>query len=696
MSRIVTCGAVAALLAALAGCTGESTTGPVEDGGLSCAASQQSGIWMLPFGPVSQEVIEGGKAEVTVIVMQRSESQQGEGKAVAGHKVTFRIITPGGDASLESNEVTTDPDGLATVRFVAGKQAQLYQVEASSQGTCNQTFTLDVREQLRQLRAVTPSPFDTFTNSRIPIAVEATTNAAAKLQDEAISFTITLGKSGQTKISRADGSGTADKVEVKTDVSGRATVMLATGSTPIPQLKVVATMAGTAPAEVVVRIAKGQNKGCTNDWDCPLGYTCKGGVCQAPPTTPPSGCKSDADCAAPTICHVASGKCMEPTGATCDPIEGTGCKADEVCIGNKCAKVPSGCTDNSNCPPTWICKSGKCQPQGTPPSGGCKKKSDCPSGNVCINGKCVPKSACNIPHAKDRLKGNWRYTSMLHFRQALNPVLKGILGASGMLRDIIEGRFKISGIPSFISSLVSKYLKKLIDKYIPPWGQQLITALGDINDIVDDMKVVSTVQTTSVGNDAYVNSEKWDLVEFDYKGKKISTPPHAVPQIGQVKIPSYSSYEVCGVLFINKHKVNNVVGGLVQWAINTVLSAVTCSIKSTPCYSSVDQALQQVINCQALGMQIDQMVHSVWSSAPSVAMLVINACNSEKQNLIQLIKKELAAITTKLSLLELSGTSKIPNPPGHNKLTGGKWYGVLGSGAAKGNFDGEFDAVRMP
>jgi hypothetical protein len=208
------------------------------------------------------------------------------------------------------------------------------------------------------------------------------------------------------------------------------------------------------------------------------------------------------------------------------------------------------------------------------------------------------------------------------------------------------------------------------------------------------MRVLSTVQTSAVGNDSYVNSEQWDLVEFDYKGQKISSPPSAIPQIGQVQIPTYTSHEVCGVLFIDKHDINNVVGGLVLWAINTALSVVTCSVQSVPCFNTVDQALQQTINCTALGSQLDKLVQSVWSGAPSVAMIVIKACESEKQKLIQTLNQELASLAAKLSLLELSGTVDIPNPPGDNVLSNGKWYGVLGSGIAKGNFKGDFTANK--
>jgi hypothetical protein len=153
---------------------------------------------------------------------------------------------------------------------------------------------------------------------------------------------------------------------------------------------------------------------------------------------------------------------------------------------------------------------------------------------------------------------------------------------------------------------------------------------------------------------------------------------------------------VCGVLFISKHEVNNVVGGLVKWAINAALSIVTCNTQGMPCYNSVGDALQMAINCPMLGAQIDQMVQSLWSGAPSVAGIVEQGCELEKQKLITMLQNELNSLDSKLSLLELSGTAAIPNPPGDNVLPAGKWSGVLGTGVAKGNFDGEFSAKKGP
>jgi len=696
------------MLAAGPGCdggvgntTGDGGTGYTESGLPLCPASQQSGLWLLPFGPLAPEINTGTSQTLTVIVT-KSSTQQGQGSPMVGKVVTFKKITQTGDATLDKTSVPTDKDGLAAVTFKAGKKEGIYQVEASSAGTCPVTFSVDVRKPQVTLTIIAPktSTFDTFTGARIPIVAQASQSTekygSTAIADAEITFTLTLGKTSETLLSPVAGGKGAATLKVKTNVTGRATAMLDTGSKVINQLKVTAALTGTADASVILRIV-GVNLGkCKSDAECPLGYNCVKGKCEPPVTTPPSGCKSNADCTPPLICQVSTGKCLKGTGKTCDPIEGTGCAKDEVCIGNQCAKLPPTCKDNSDCPSGYICVNGTCVPQGKPPGKGCTSNSNCPPGQVCINGKCVPKSTCLIKHNPDRLKGNWKFDSLLHLRDALSPVLKGLLGTAGTLNSIISGTFSISGVPSIISSLVSKYLQSLIKSYVPPWGTQLVAALSNINDVCDDMRVLSTVKMTSTGTDSYVCAEVWDIVEFTFQGKKISSPPQAIPTIGKVKVPNYTGYEICGTLLLSKHSVTNQVGGIVKWAIDTSLSLITCGIKSVPCYNSVSQALSKSIDCQKLAMQLDKVIQGIWSGAPSVAGIVAQACLTQKNSLITTITNELNALATKLSLMEMTGTATIPLPGKDTVLTGGKWDGVLGSSIAKGNFNGEFTAKRAP
>jgi len=183
----------------------------------------------------------GGKVKETAILMHGSNQQ--EILPASGQAVAFKIITPGGDAKLEATSVTTDQDGLASTFFQAGQieLAAPYQVEASVPGTCPVTFSVEVRKPLLQLRAITPSPYDTFTHSRVPVSVEATTDGFARLSDREITFSFKLGKTPETTLSDLTDTGPGgDTLKLKTDVGGRATAMLSTGSQPIPQLVVKA------------------------------------------------------------------------------------------------------------------------------------------------------------------------------------------------------------------------------------------------------------------------------------------------------------------------------------------------------------------------------------------------------------------------------------------------------------------------
>jgi hypothetical protein len=686
---------LAALFAA--GCAGSGNTS--NDGGLNCDASKESGVYLLNFGPFLHDVLTGGQATLSVIVVRGSEVQ-GEGRPENGYPVSFRVTSTGATTvTLDRQQVSTNVDGLAnvTVSVADGTPAGIYMVEASAQGTCPLYFTVDVTKPIRQLRAISPDPFDTFTATRVPITVEATTNSSARLSGEEITFSLGQGQLPGMLFTDMAGGNAGKTIKLVTDGAGRATAMLGTGTVAAPQVIVIAKMKGTADATVKVRIQEGSSTSCADSSQCPLGYSCNTsvGMCEPPPPTPPpTGCKGDTDCQSPTICNVSTGQCLEPTGGTCDPIEGTGCKADEVCVGSICAKLPSGCQTNNQCPASFVCTGGSCKPNGAPPAGGCVRPKDCPANQTCINGQCKPKAACNIQHQPDRMAGNWQYDSTLNLREGLSGFMKGILSVSGDLRDIIEGRFTLKGIPSIVSDLVSRYLRQLIDQYVPAWGQQMVIALGNVNDIIDTMRIVSSVRVASVGKDAYVHSEQWDLIEFEYKGQQISSAPHAIPEIGQIKINNYTASEVCGVYFINKHAVKNVIGGLIKWVIQTALSVVTCSSNGVPCYNTLEQSLQGIIDCPMLAMQLDMMLNSIWSGAPSVANIIAPACEAAKTTLIRDLNDELDGLTTKLTFFELSGTVDIPNPGQDHTLDKGKWNGSLGYSVLKGDFNGTFKAYR--
>lgn len=402
------------------------------------------------------------------------------------------------------------------------------------------------------------------------------------------------------------------------------------------------------------------------------------------------GCTADSDCKSPNVCNTAAGKCVPPSAknnAKCDPIEGNGCPTGQVCLSGVCMPPPGTCATNDQCPAGYLCVSGKCQvdTKGQP---GCSSNSNCPSGQVCVNGTCKSQGVCNIPHAADRLKGNWKLDSQLHVRDGLKGFTKGLLSLSSTLQNIIDGKFQISGVPSFLTAIIGPLVQSMIQQYVPPWGKEAIKLLATIDDVIDDTRVVSLEQIQALGNDQYTGFSTWQLVEFQYQGKKVSTPPQNIPGLGPVTTTSYAAREVCGVLFIDQHKVKNSIGKVFRWAIEALLTAITCTSSSTPCYTSLTPMFNALIDCPKLAQAVGGA-----NSYAGLSSLVFAACQAQKQTFISLLVKELDDLALKLTYMSLKGKADILSA---NALGNGRWYGALGGTYGSGNFEGTFSGVRQP
>ena len=413
-----------------------------------------------------------------------------------------------------------------------------------------------------------------------------------------------------------------------------------------------------------------------------------------PPKDPPKNlpsCTKDADCATPYICHTKAGKCVPveaKDAGTCDPIEGKNCPAGKQCISGVCIAPPGKCISNDDCPISYICANGICKYDNKSGKPMCTNSLNCPSGQVCVNGNCKNKQTCKIPGVFNRLKGNWRLDSKLHVRDGLKGLTKGLLNTATVMQNIIDGKFGIKGVPSFLSSIISGTLKGMIHKYVPPWGTQVIQALANVNDAIDDTRVISIETLQALGNSQYIGNSNWILIEFEYKGVKVSTNPANTPALGKVSTTSYTAREICGTFYMDKHKVKNHIGKIYRWAIEAIITGVTCSMKNVPCYKSINSMLNDLIKCQQLGNAMGGT-----SSLPGLGVAVAAACSAQKQSLIKLLIKELDDLTAKLTYMSLKAKVTVPN---NNQMQNGKWYGVLGGGFGKGNFEGTFKGHRVP
>ncbi len=684
------------------GCTAKGTGGnenrcKVDYQG-DCEATKESGLLLREFGKYDVTAAVGVALPIRAMVIQLADENCETGGAAPGIEVDFKIITPNADATLEQANLITGPDGVAKVDFIANKSGT-YQVTAEAHGTCPVTFTIEVMEAYQGLRVEGRDTINAWTHTQVTLGAKAFTivPGAGEYPLTGRTVTFSLGEGGSGAIlQNLNRTSEGSVVEVTSGGNGIAMVHLKTGSIPVPSgLNVTATLEGTQPVEYTVYVNQYSNEPCQTNIDCPADFPiCENGVC-VQHTIPTTGCETNADCIPPYEC-VQFGDtkmCVKPdvTGQRCDPIEGMGCPPGEVCIGGYCTPEPSSidCTNNDNCPQGFICKDGVCIPDPDDLTPICVLDEDCEGDWVCISGVCMDPEGCIPPPDPTRLHGNWSFDSLLQLREALSGWLSGFLSATEVLRDIILGNLDL-GLPGWIESLIQNVVSSIIDAYVPPWAQQLIVGLGDISDILNDMRVLHTVQLVAAGNYEYLGTSTWDLLEFSFRGQTISEQPQNIPQIGHVPTYVFTSREICHVYFIDKHEIQNVVAGLIRWVIDAMVTAVTCSVPGWTCYYGLEEALHDIVDCDVIADAIDNFVYDAFGL--DVYNIVYSSCSAAKNPAINGILSYLDDLETTFSILTMRGRSDIINDNrlGNPPSNPGRWTGTLGGG----NWSGRFSAVK--
>ncbi|MBN2723093.1 MAG: hypothetical protein JXR95_03370 [Deltaproteobacteria bacterium] len=654
---------------------------------LPCPASEESGNWLVPVGNLSFEVIPDEVVTLRAMVVKRTDDTENYQDALVPlFPLHFEIISGTGGV-LSAEDVLTDESGMASVTFSAPSEG-VYRVSVSGEGVCGRQYTVNVVTLLVGFEELEANPSSSFTNRKISVGVKAFNKVPGEgempISGAPVLFEITSSGSGSILEDTNGNSGSS--LTIDTGVSGSATLFFKTG-TEVHQAKIRATLVDMSvePITININVQENTNGGaCENNIDCPPDAPmCEDGYCIEINTS--GTCTNNDDCISPYICDTVLEKCVPPTnGERCNLLNSANpCPEPEICVGGYCQDPTDNCETNDDCPTGWLCNDGECIPDnGGDPD--CYTV-PCPDGDVCINGVCVNPDECDLNDSPTRLAGTWNFDSMLHLRDAVGPFLGGILTAAEWLRDIIQGDFQIGGIPSWLMSIINDLLQDLISTYVPQWAQDLIVALGNVSDIVDDMRVLHTVNLVPMGNDEYYGTQVWDLIEFEYDGQFVTSPPEDV--LGFEVIPDdFTSREICGTFYIDRYYIRNVVGGLVSWAIDVIVTGITCGYGNT-CYYSLEEALYDVIDCDAIAGAIDDLVYSMWSDAPSVYDPIYSFCDSQKDNAISEIIDALDDITVNLNLLSLRGVVPIVND---STMEPGRWYGSL----AGGNFDGDFTADK--
>jgi hypothetical protein len=654
-----------------------------------CPASEESGYWLVPIGSSALEIPVGGTAKFKAMVIKSSEeeTQNYEDGLAAYYPLTFEILT-GTGGSLTVEVGTTDDHGMISSEFTSD-QAGTYTILLSGEGVCARQYTVKVLSTLATLEELSTNPSVSYTNRRISFGVQAVSLVAGvgelPLSNKAVTFEFTTGSGTGGLLEDTTGL-QGSTMTVNTDVGGKALLFFNTGTAGFTaNIRATLLDMSVEPVSIIIEIQDSGTGGpCENNIDCPADAPiCEEGICLELVTG--GICADNDDCMAPYVC--VDDACVPPSsGDRCDLLSSANpCPDGKQCIGGYCTDIPEVCGTNDDCPTGFLCENGICTID-LDDNDDCYNV-PCPTDDVCINGICVNPDDCSLTDSPTRLGGTWNFDSMLHLREAVGPFLGGFLTATETLRDIILGTFEINGIPSWLMSIVNDLLQDLIDEYVPQWAQELLVALGNVSDIVDDMRVIHTVNLVAMGNDEYYGTQVWDLIEFEYQGNYVSSPPEDV--LGFEVIPDdFTSREICGTFYIDRYHVRNVVGGLIRWAIDVMVTGVTCGSDGMGCYYSLEEALYDLIDCDSIAGAIDDLVYSMFDWAPSVYDPIYEVCEGNKDNAINQVIDALDALEVTFNLLSLRGVSPIVDS---SHLDPGRWYGTLGGG----NFNGDFTAVKQ-
>jgi hypothetical protein len=336
----------------------------------------------------------------------------------------------------------------------------------------------------------------------------------------------------------------------------------------------------------------------------------------------------------------------------CDPIEGSTCPNEgEVCAANTCVIKPGSCTSHAECPVGYLCSGGQCLPE-------------------------RDGEACADPTSGPDLNGTYRVSSVLHLRDGLPGVVDKILGVTEDLRDIAQGKIDLD-LPSVVEFVIGGIVSGVIRAYIPPWAIDLVTALGDVSDMLDDMQVDSVMTLTGTPcSGAYRVNERWEWIRFEYQGREMRFRPDQLPNGVEVEPSEFSARYSCGNLYFDEHRIKDQLNHLIRYLLDTMAYAVTG-------YPTVEQAVAGMIDCWGIGYELDSYVAGSCSYCPSVAGIAAGACEGLVFAAVSKMGEEIDKATVKLSLIKRKGSVVVNQGPAFDD---GRWYGSL----AGGDFPGEF------
>lgn len=369
-------------------------------------------------------------------------------------------------------------------------------------------------------------------------------------------------------------------------------------------------------------------------------------------------CEVSADCDAPMVCLVGAngGVCvgaLDPA-YTCDNIEGIVCQTSgETCVDGLCVAEP----------------------------GSCEFTADCSNGFVCTDQQCTPQrdgTVCPKPGPGPALAGTYEASSVLHLRDGLPNVVDGILDVSEKARDIVNGNINL-GLGSLVNSIIGGAVANIIKGFVPPWGITIVQNLATLSDVMDTMNIEGTlVLEGQACNGNYRGKHVWDQVTFELNGQTMTVRPEELPGVSTVEDEEFAARYHCGDLLIDRHRVQNTMGTLVRWLLDTTVQVASGR-------NTVEDALLNIVDCQKVGNGIANACGGICDGAGAGAEL---ACKAVTEVGVNKISQLIDDATVKLALIKLNAVIPV-NDDG--SLEQGVWYGSL----VGGDFLGEIEAARQ-
>lgn len=608
-------------------------------------------------GPANIELDPGGTVDLAWLLVRQSEGPE------AGHTVVFTVISAATDhgSTISQPSGITDENGLASTTFQAGNQAQTLPIQVQGDVTSIPagevdpppvSFTITIGEPLRILR---PEPqdrdrYEGLTGGRVELAVRASSGGNRPIVGETISWEVLEGGSGGAMLPAPTS---------QTDIRGVAWGELACGTTPT-NVTVRATLVGTEP--VIFTIVVAEWGSCDDTHPCPTGWDCDSGSCvQLAPE-----CTTDEQCGDGRRCRF--GECVTAAG-------GDSCKRDEECDdGQTCvAGVCTGCEDVA-CP--------------------CSSVDDCPEGFACTGGECIcegPDCGGDPPCDEEDpdLAGFWDMGSTLHLRESLPDWLEGLLdavdGVFRFLSDGILGGFDFD-IP-IIGGALEDAADSLVERYIPPWVGELMRAIADISDILQDLRIAQEMNLWGAGtDDQYLGTIEWEEVEMTWGGETVRGRFDDITGIS-VSHDSLEAEAICGTFYIHRHDMSIAFGSIVRWVLDVIITAV-----SDGEYFSLEEYLYDLENlCDDLADAIDELAEDLADglgiSLPDVYDIARRGCEAGVRAGTDYVIDWLEEIEVSADAMTLGGHATITSP---SQLSDGRWDGTL----LGGDFTGEFTARK--